>query len=290
MSLETLLPAMQEMNGRLEGIAQLLANQAQSIQTGEILQREVVRLQQQLVDLQKQPVRRAPGGQPNAAQSDQVVAYLNEILKEINALAGTTQQQAQAGYAPGTTQVEVHFEEIRPLLEDIKERLGDLATGLPASKDEYVDRQREQFVDDLYEKQDVYSKMQTPPQSPKPAPKPTTRPPYSSVERTPPTTPRQTTLWGTGPRTGDQPPTRQSQPSPYAQPPAQSRTQPSPRQDVDPRDAEQMDAIFSEEATYLDERKAHLDKEEKYFEERKEYLEERKDHITQKKSWYLNFG
>ncbi len=263
MNLDTLLPALQEMNGRLEGIAQLLTNQSQILVDGEERQREVARIQQKLVNLQEQTIKRAPDRQGTPAQNDQVVGYLKEILNGINFMAETAQKQAEAGHAPGSTPMEGQFERIRQLLQDIKERLGDLATGVPASKDEYIDHQREELVND------IYSKMQAPPQPPAPARRPTSRAPSSNVEST---APPETPSWGTTPRTApEQPPIRQS------------RVPPSILPEVDPKAAERVDAIFTEEAAYLDEKKTHLDKQEKY-------LDERKEHIAQKKEWYLNFG
>ncbi len=259
MNLDTLIPALQEMNGRLEGIAQILVS-------GEERQREVARLQQKLVTLQEQATKRAPNRPDSPAQNEAVVRYLDEILKGITTLAEasqTSQQQAQAGHAPGSAPLEAQFEGIRGLLQDIKDRLGDLASGVQVtSKDEYIDHQREQLVED------IYSKMQAPPRSPEQAPKPTSRRPYSKVE---PTTPPETPPWGTEPRT-----------APESPPSRPSRVPPATLPEVDPKAAERMDAIFAEEAAYLDEKKVHFNKQEKY-------LDERKEHITQKKTWYLGF-
>ncbi len=256
MNFDTLLPALQEMNGRLEGIAQILVS-------GEERQREFTRLQQKLVTLQEQFIKRSPDRQPSQVQNEAVVRYSDEILKGITSLAVASQQQVQAGPAPGSTPLEGQFEGIRQLLQDIKERLGDLATGVPASKDEYIDQQREKLVDD------IYSKMEPRPESPEQAPKPTSRRPYSKME-TP--TPPEPSPWGTQSRTVPETPASRL-----------SRVSPPNLPEVDPKVAGQMDTIFAEEAAYLDEKKAHFDKQEKY-------LDERKEHLTQKKAWYLNLG
>jgi len=306
--LATILPALQEMNGRLEGIAQLLATQTQAIGAGEAAQREIVRLQQQMVHLQEQTVKRPPDHGstatqneqlapylnailnginvladatqkraenaqaagvsppdvlPNASQNDQVVAYLNAILGGINNLADATQKRAEAGQAAGTAPAEVHFDEITPLLQDIKERLGDLTSGLPASNDGYLDHRREELIDT------IYSKMEAHPQGTEQTPRHPSAHSYSNVEEAipPPSTPR-----GTRQGTLDQTATRQAPPLPRSVPSAAAT-----------KDADSMDAIFAEEAAYLDEQKTHFDKQEKY-------LEERKEHIAQKKAWYLNLG
>ncbi len=274
MNLDTLLPALQEMNGRLETIAQLLTNQGQILVDGEERQRELARIQQKLVNLQEQTAKRSPAHPDTPAQNEQIVNTLNEILKGITILADASQQQVQAGREARPGPFEDQNEGIRQLLQDIKERLGDLATGVPASKDAYIDQQREKLVDD------IYSKMQPSLASPEQAPRPTSRRPYSNME-TP--TSRETSSWDTTPRTTPE--------SPEARP---VRVSPPTLPEVDPKVAGKMDAIFAEEAAYLEEQKIYFQNMDKTKEENdkryQNYLAERKEHIAQKKAWYLNLG
>ncbi|OLS15095.1 MAG: hypothetical protein RBG13Loki_1282 [Promethearchaeota archaeon CR_4] len=316
--LEILLPALQEMNGRLEGIAQILVNQSQTIQAGAGLQQEVVRLQQHLVQLQEQVVKNPPAkpGQaaasnqtdqslpylnailnginilaeatqkraetaqvagttppevlPNASQNDQVVAYLNAILAGINQLTEVTQKQAEVGQTRTPTTINGHAKGgIYPPHDDHK-RLDDIENGAPAENNDYFGRHREHFEQQLGE--DIYSKMQTPSSAPGAVPNPPSSYPYSKEDEA---TPPQVVPRDTRQSTLNQPfqPRQSQQPRP-------SRSIPS---EAERNEAEQMDALFAEEAAYLDERKAHLVREEKY-------LDERKEHIAQKKEWYLKFG
>jgi hypothetical protein len=265
---DEVLPTLNEFMGRVEGLAQDAAVQSQAVQ-GAIayqaqLMQQMLALQQQVTDLTQQHMDAsgAPveGTAPNANKED----YMKYILQRVDASANAAAAQVDllqrqlsklddletqtAEPQGGNTGTQAQFDEIIALLGEIRERIGDLASGAPSSQGGFVDRSREEFVDHL----------------------------YSNLKEGPE---------GQGMQLGQ---TRLQGDNPYSridQVPAANPHEPERKDSPKEPSNTFINALLEEEMAIKTEKKEYLDEKKEYFTEKQAYIAEMEDLIKRRRAW-----
>jgi hypothetical protein len=256
--------------GRVEELAQSASAQSQAVHDAMAYQaqlmQQVLALQQQVADLTQQHVDGSTARMEEAGPNGNTEEYLKYILQRVDASANAAaaqvdllQQQlsrledleAQIAAVQGSSApAQAQFGEMIALLEEIREHIGDLASGVPPSQGGFLDRSQEEFVQSIYTKLEQGKGGQESQVGRAPL---RATPPYSKVEETP-----------AGPLHGFARENLQAGPSASTQVGTAAARVPSNTP---------IDTLFAEEESYLAERKA--------------YLDERKDYLERKKAWQL---
>ncbi|HMF32322.1 MAG TPA: hypothetical protein VKK79_12955 [Candidatus Lokiarchaeia archaeon] len=265
---DEILPTLNAVMDRVEALAQGSVAQTQAVQDAmthqEQLMQHLLALQQQIVDANQQRLEGTLFPADNGTSTENTEEYLKYILQRVDASASaaTTQvdllqqqlsklddlQQQNWQVQSGATPTANQFDDMIALLGEIRERLGDLASGLPATMGEYVDRSREQLVDSLYSKLQEGQAGQANPTAQK------GETPYSQLEQKPAGDSYKRAR-------GIQPPSGLGYP-----PQSKAAAVSVPSNTL-------IDDLFAEEEAYLA--------------EKKEYLNERADLLSRKKAWKL---